>query len=58
MDSTEKQKGNCPHNAGLICESRNCTKCGFFPEVHERRIAAIRKYGVKRIPKGEKQNGR
>lgn len=31
----------CPHNRGVSCENRDCCRCGWNPEVAEKRTERI-----------------
>lgn len=36
-----KKDMSCPHNDALICERKNCGKCGWNPNVAKRRAEAL-----------------
>ena len=36
-----KKSTDCPHNNALVCESKNCHKCGWHPDVAKRRMDKI-----------------
>ena len=38
-----KKDMRCPHNDALICEIKNCGKCGWHPNVAKRRDEKIMK---------------
>ncbi len=42
-DKGDKRMWVCPYTQNVTCFSRRCTKCGWNPEVAERRLEAIRK---------------
>lgn len=47
---TEEEKNSCKFNGGVECypNERRCNKCGWNPEVAQRRIQeALMKYGIK-----------
>ena len=46
MAKTEDGKHICQYNNGCACETQNCHKCGWNPEVAERRLKDI-KEGLK-----------
>lgn len=33
----KRKRGICYYNEGVDCDKRNCCKCGWNPEVYERR---------------------
>jgi hypothetical protein len=33
----------CPHNNGVVCTMKNCTSCGWHPNVASVRLDKIRK---------------
>ena len=41
----------CVHNHGVICGARTCEKCGWNPDVIEKRKTAIRMMGVTALAK-------
>ena len=36
-----KKDMSCPHNDALICERKNCRKCGWNPNVAKRRVEEL-----------------
>jgi hypothetical protein len=38
---------DCPHNAGVICEVKQCNRCGWHPTVAKIRLERIIKGTVK-----------
>lgn len=37
----DQRRWNCPYQEGVVCMSRVCTRCGWFPEVAVKRSAGI-----------------
>lgn len=43
MSEKKTEERECAYNSGVLCELRRCIRCGFYPDVHWRRVEKIRR---------------